>query len=460
MPKRRQSTGSATALALALGAAVAAALLAGKSGLLEPAHAQGDADKRRREPDRQRTQPPPPSAKPPPSYKPPHSQPKATAPPPPRVPLQKHQPPPAAKSPPPKPPSAPERRKETIERRPPPVPAPPRKEKPPGIEKAVPPSREPPAIRKAAPPAAKPPAPAFRRVEELRKERRERVEAGGRRRVLSEPGNRFIVKERDRSIIRHDEAARFLRRPGARSERRNDGSVETWYVRRDGVRIVTVVDRYGRLLRRFRRDRNGREYSIIDNRRFYRGVAIGAIGIIALSLPPPHVTIPMERYIVDYESASDDDLYETLEAPPVEALERAYSLEEVLDTWELRARMRRIDLATITFESGAWEVPPDQHGRLERVARAILRVLRDNPEAVFLIEGHTDAVGSEDDNLSLSDRRAQAVAEILTDAYDVPPENLVTQGYGEQHLKIAADGPEPRNRRVSIVNIAPLMAER
>jgi outer membrane protein OmpA-like peptidoglycan-associated protein len=306
--------------------------------------------------------------------------------------------------------------------------------------------------------------PAPKRFEEVQKGRLQRIEDGGRRKVIEEPGKRVIVKERDRSIIRHDEAARFLRRPGAKSERRPDGNVETFYVRPDGVRIVTVVDANGRLLRRFRRDRDGRERNIIDNRRFYRrlgaGVGIGAIGIIALNLRPPRVTIPLESYIVDYDSASDDDLYETLEAPPIEDLERAYSLEEVLNSYELRARMRRIDLATINFESGAWEVPPDQYDRLERVARAILRVLRDNPEAVFLVEGHTDAVGPDDDNLSLSDRRAQSVAEILSETFDVPPENLVTQGYGEQYLKIDTQGPEPRNRIVVIRNITRLMAER
>jgi outer membrane protein OmpA-like peptidoglycan-associated protein len=278
--------------------------------------------------------------------------------------------------------------------------------------------------------------------------------------VIEEPGNRLIVREGNRAIIRHDESVRFLRRPGARSERRPDGNVETFYVRPDGVRIITVVDARGRLLRRYRRDRDGRERNLIDNRRFWAGVGIGALGIIALNLPPPRVTIPYESYIVDYDSASDDDLYETLDAPPIEDLDRPYALEEILGSYELRARMRRIDLDTIDFEFGAWEVTPDQYDKLERVARAILRVLRDNPEAVFLIEGHTDAVGSEEDNLSLSDRRAQSVAEILTDTFDVPAENLVTQGYGEQHLKIDTQGQEPRNRRVSIINITALMAER
>jgi outer membrane protein OmpA-like peptidoglycan-associated protein len=69
-------------------------------------------------------------------------------------------------------------------------------------------------------------------------------------------------------------------------------------------------------------------------------------------------------------------------------------------------------------------------------------------------------VGSDVDNLSLSDRRAEAVAQILTETYGVPPENLVTQGYGKQHLKIDTPEPERANRRVAIRRITPLMGER
>jgi len=282
--------------------------------------------------------------------------------------------------------------------------------------------------------------------------------------VIQEPGGRFIVKEHNRTIVRHDESERFLRRPGARSEPRPDGTVETFYIGRNGVRVVTVVDGNGRLLRRFRRDRDGRERNIIDNRRFYRnvgiGLGIGALGIIALNLPPPRVTIPYDRYIVDYDRVSDDDLYDTLMAPPIEALDRPYSLEEIRDNYELRARVRSIDIDSIYFDSGAWEVTPDQYDKLRRIARAILRVLESNPEAVFLIAGYTDAVGPDEDNASLSDRRASAVADVLTDRFDVPAENVVTQGYGEQYLKIDTQGPEPRNRRVSIQNVSGLMAER
>jgi outer membrane protein OmpA-like peptidoglycan-associated protein len=348
----------------------------------------------------------------------------------------------------------------------------------PGLrDQATPPMKQQPAPQAVTPPKGPPPpaakapgAPAVglpgpKRFEDVRKDRRERVEEGGRRRIIQEPGNRTIVKEANRAVIRHDDAERFSRRPGARSERRADGAVETFYVRPDGVRIVTVVDANGRLLRRYRRDRDGREHNIIDNRRFYRnlavGVGIGVVGgIIALNLSPPRITIPRDRYIVEYDSASDDDLYEALDAPPIEVLDRAYSLEEIRDNYELRARVRRIDLDTINFEFGSWDVGPDQYFKLERIARAILRLLERNPDAVVMVEGHTDAVGSDEDNLSLSDRRASAVAEILTDQFGVPPENLVTQGYGEQYLKVPTEGPERLNRRVAILNITGLMAER
>jgi len=298
--------------------------------------------------------------------------------------------------------------------------------------------------------------------------RTQRTEDNGKRTVIQEPGpgNRVIVKQDNRIIIHHDESERFRRlHRDARTERRPDGNNETFYVRSDGVRVVSVVDTHGRLVRRYRSDRDGREFSIIDNRRFLRNtgiaVGVGAIGLaVALNLPPPRVRIPREQYIVDYDRASDDDLYEALSAPPVEELERSYSLEEVRFNHELRQRMRRVDLDTITFEFGSWEVREDQFPKLERVAKAMRRLLERNPDEVFLIAAYTDAVGSDEDNLSLSDRRAEAVAQSLSEEFGIPAENLVTQGYGKQYLKVDTPGPEARNRRVEVQRITPLIAER
>jgi outer membrane protein OmpA-like peptidoglycan-associated protein len=304
------------------------------------------------------------------------------------------------------------------------------------------------------------------KLEELQKVRHTRVEDGGRRTVIEEPGNRTIIRQDNRLVIRHDDGERFRLLGGANvhTEKRPDGHVETFFVRPDGVRIVSVVDANGRLIRRYRRELDGRERNIIDNRRFWGAagaIGVGALAIgVLLSLPPPVITLPPERYIVAFDRASDDDLYEALSAEPLEHLDRAYSLEEIRDNYALRQRLRRIDVDAIHFASGSWQVPEEQYPGLERIANIMLRLLDRNPDEVFLIAAYTDAVGSDVDNLSLSDRRAQSVAEILTVNFGVPPENLVTQGYGAQFLLIDTPAPEPRNRRVEIQRITPLMAER
>jgi len=74
-----------------------------------------------------------------------------------------------------------------------------------------------------------------------------------------------------------------------------------------------------------------------------------------------------------------------------------------------------------------------------------------------MVEGYTDTVGSDPMNLALSDRRAESVALALTEYFDVPPENLVVQGYGEQYLKVRAEGDIRANRRASVRRITDLL---
>ena len=95
---------------------------------------------------------------------------------------------------------------------------------------------------------------------------------------------------------------------------------------------------------------------------------------------------------------------------------------------------------------------------LESVAAVIRDMTSQNPGEVFLIEGHTDAVGSEVDDLSSSDRRAGAIADVPCAAVQHSArENLVTQGYGKQFLLVDTPEPERRNCRVVIRRITPLL---
>jgi outer membrane protein OmpA-like peptidoglycan-associated protein len=171
------------------------------------------------------------------------------------------------------------------------------------------------------------------------------------------------------------------------------------------------------------------------------------------------IRIPRERYIVDYRVGMPAPvIYETLLAEPVEPIAERYTIEQVRYSEPVRARMPRVDL-DLNFETGSWQLTPDQIEKLNVIADGIKRAVDRNPQEVFLIEGHTDAVGSDEDNLSLSDRRAEAVAVALTEQYQVPPENLVTQGYGEQNLKVDTQGPSEENRRVSVRRVTPLLAQ-
>ena len=224
-------------------------------------------------------------------------------------------------------------------------------------------------------------------------------------------------------------------------------------IRPDGTQIITVVGRDGQLLRRIRRDQRGREIIIIDNS--YRGPR--GIGGFYVDLAPPMLRIPRNRYIVEADEASPELLYDTMIAPPVERLERRYSLDEIRYSASVRQRMPSIDLNSINFETGSWEIPPDQAAKLQGIADGLNRAIAANPRAVFLIEGHTDKVGSDVDNLSLSDRRAESAATLLTQQFGVPMENLTSQGYGEQYPKEDTDGPSIVNRRVTIRNITPLL---
>lgn len=288
-------------------------------------------------------------------------------------------------------------------------------------------------------------------MDDFRNSRRETQEGG--RTVFTEPGRIIVQDPSGQAYIRHNEVDRF--RYGARGIRNQQVGNENRIIvdRPDGSQIITVNGRDGQLLRRIRRDRGGREIIIIDNSFRPPGGRAG----FYVDLPPPLLRIPQNRYIVDYDDASPELVYDTLMAPPVERLERRYSLDEIRYSQSVRQRMPSIDLDTITFETGSWEIPADQAAKLQVIADGLNRVISRNPRAVFLIEGHTDAVGSDIDNLSLSDRRAESAAELLTQQFQVPAENLTSQGYGEQYLKVPTDAPERRNRRVTIRNITPLL---
>jgi outer membrane protein OmpA-like peptidoglycan-associated protein len=278
-------------------------------------------------------------------------------------------------------------------------------------------------------------------------------------RVTVEPGGRIIVQSGDEAVIRHDDRARFDRDGRDITDRpTRDGGREVIVETRDGGRVRTVYDRNGMMVLRERLDDDGRRYVLFDNRGYGPGPVDEPGWQPIVRLPPPRIDMPRDRYRVEMRSAPPRYVEEALTAPPLVEVQPQYTLDQVIYSPDLRARVRSVDLDSVTFSTGAWTIERSEIPSLEAVARGIDAALRRNPNEVFLVEGYTDAVGSVVDNLSLSDRRAEAVANVLTDHYDIPPENLVTQGYGESYLKVQTDGPERANRRVTVRRITPLLS--
>lgn len=268
-------------------------------------------------------------------------------------------------------------------------------------------------------------------------------------RVIFEINNRIIIENSDSDRIRGgSEDVYYERLPGGRT-------LEV-IERRNGTQIVTIRDRWGEVVQRSKVLPDGREILLSyaprddrDERRDYYDAG--------RDLPPLRLTIPVDDYILDATRADPAIYYDFLEEPPVERVERIYSIDEVRHSARIRDKVRRIDLDTLTFEFGKATIAEDQVAKLADVADAITRILEQNPAETFLIEGHTDAVGTDRANLILSDTRAETVAVALSDVFGIAPENLVTQGYGERYLKVATEEPERLNRRVTIRRITPLV---
>ncbi len=107
----------------------------------------------------------------------------------------------------------------------------------------------------------------------------------------------------------------------------------------------------------------------------------------------------------------------------------------------------------ILFVTGSAELTPSAVQALRTLGKALTH--ESMGQSRFLIEGHTDSVGDRTMNQELSERRAATVAGFLIQEFRLPAERLSTRGVGEEQPMIPTGDnvPEPRNRRVHIVNL-------
>jgi len=82
----------------------------------------------------------------------------------------------------------------------------------------------------------------------------------------------------------------------------------------------------------------------------------------------------------------------------------------------------------------------------------LVTLLKDNPDLMLEVQGHTDDQGSDDYNLKLSQRRAETVVAYLA-LFDIDTSRLVPKGYGESKPVMPNTTEEARakNKRVGLV---------
>ena len=100
------------------------------------------------------------------------------------------------------------------------------------------------------------------------------------------------------------------------------------------------------------------------------------------------------------------------------------------------------------FGNDHTNLTPESQGVIQEAARAA----RANPNAHITVSGNADTFGNSAYNMTLSQRRAEAVRDALV-ADGINPATISVSGHGEDALLVSTkDGVrEPKNRRVEII---------
>ncbi len=180
----------------------------------------------------------------------------------------------------------------------------------------------------------------------------------------------------------------------------------------------------------------------MDRRHFLTGIAV--------LLAAPNLARAQSR-----AAPTSDQIMRRLDAAPNRHIrpQDRVTVQEFRRRPDLRRAAPSIDIQAINFEFGSAEIPRSEYRKVREIARAFEQITRRRHRARFLIEGHTDAVGSRESNQILSERRAQSLKSVLANEFGIPPRTLETVGYGEDFLLVDTPDADWRNRRVTIRRI-------
>ena len=198
-------------------------------------------------------------------------------------------------------------------------------------------------------------------------------------------------------------------------------------------------------------------------RRLIRGLRevgmLGALMLLATSLVPAHAQTAMTRDDViakldHFETAADLDI----PALRQQTAERSKSRGKNEPPPQKRPPIAP-DLATlptfnvdIQFDVDTPIVLPGSYQTVGRIADALNHASL--LPYTFLIVGHIESTGRRENNVLLSQRRADAIRDILVNTFKVAPKRLQSVGLGEEQLLDPAHPNAPVNNQLQIMTVS------
>lgn len=183
--------------------------------------------------------------------------------------------------------------------------------------------------------------------------------------------------------------------------------------------------------------------------------SLAALSTVACSKKKPPVNPVVKEEPANVESAPDSA---ALAKARADSLERARIESERLEAERLEAERARVEKMINQLMSDDVYFDFDRSELTEKAKEILAQVgdiLLKEPRFVIVVEGHTDARGTEDYNMTLGSKRAMKVKEFLS-AYGVAGDRMETVSFGKEKPKVAGESEEAyaQNRRANFkVNI-------
>lgn len=133
--------------------------------------------------------------------------------------------------------------------------------------------------------------------------------------------------------------------------------------------------------------------------------------------------------------------------------ERFNSLSKIFDPQEAEVNRKdtsvTVRLKKVKFPVGKSEIPTQSFSLLKKLIQAIDQY----PNAIILIEGHTDSTGNPVTNRALSEERANAVRAFLLSNGQLSADQVLAKGFGSEQPLASNETKEGRamNRRIDVV---------